>query len=163
MKISIIHVSIAAACLLLGAQMAQAASPTATTTMPVSVFLASGCSVSATDLAFGNLNGTATTDATNTVTVNCSNTTPYEVGLSHPATPACGSSHCMQSGANAIGYDVFSDAARTTQWLDIGSGSDVTGTATGAAQVYTVYGTASAFGANPGGAYADTVTVTVQY
>ena len=55
---------------------------TATTTFQVTAT----CLISATNLAFGAYTGTQT-DATSTVTVTCTNTTPYNIGLNAAHSP----------------------------------------------------------------------------
>jgi len=59
---------------------------TATTTFQVTATVNATCLISATNLAFGAYTGTQT-DATSTVTVTCTNTTPYNIGLNAAHSP----------------------------------------------------------------------------
>ena len=103
--------------------------------------------------------------ASSTVTVTCTNTTPYNVGLSAGlATGATVTTRSMTGPAAALlGYGLFSDAGHITNWgLTIGTDT-VTGTANGAAQPITVFGQIPAGEFVAPGAYADTITATVTF
>jgi len=136
---------------------------TATTTFQVTATVLSTCLVSATPLAFGNYSG-AQTDATSTVSVTCTNTTPYNVGLDAGlSTGATVTTRAMQNGSNTLGYALYSDSARTVNWGNTPGTDTVAGTGTGLAQTLTVYGRIPAGSLPAPGAYADTITVTVTY
>ena len=149
-----------AACLMPGA--AQAA--TTTTTFQVTATVLSTCQVSATGLAFGNYTG-AQTNATSTISVTCTNTTPYNVGLdAGTSAGATVTTRAMTGPAGALlGYALYSDAARSVNWGNTVGTDTVTGTGTGSAQALMVYGRIPAGSLPTPGAYADTVTVTVTY
>lgn len=103
--------------------------------------------------------------ATGSVTVNCSPNTTYSIGLNGgnnaSATPAPGDRR-MQGGLGAfVPYDLYQDLAAITFWGN-GAGSSVTGSGTGANQVYQVYGKLTNLNF-PADTYADTVTATVTY
>jgi spore coat protein U-like protein len=123
------------------------------------------CTISAVPLAFGTYNPTAGASATATISVSCTNTTPYNVGLDAGTT---GSSSIAQrlliNGAgNKIGYSMYKDAAHTMVWGQTVGTDTVAGTANGGTQQITVYGLL------PGGQYAfpgtytDTITATITY
>jgi len=120
------------------------------------------CSISATSLAFGIYTG-VTLNRTGTVTVNCTNTTSYNVGLSAgTATGATVTTRKMTSGSNLLYYALFSDSGRTTNWGSIPS-QGVAGTGSGIAQSLTVYGQIAAGQQVPPGSYTDTVIATITY
>lgn len=136
---------------------------TTNTTFAVTATVQASCSVSASALAFGTYS-TAQLDATSTVTVTCSNTTPYTVGLdAGTSTGATVTTRKMVNGANTLNYTLFNDAARTTNWGNTAPTNWVSGTGNGSAQALTVYGRipANQF-VNPV-AYNDTIAVTVTY
>lgn len=137
---------------------------TVTTTFAVTATVVATCLVSATPLGFGNYTGLVD-PASSTVTVTCTNTTPYNVGLSAGlATGATVTTRSMTGPAAALlGYGLFSDAGHTTNWgLTIGTDT-VTGTGNGAAQPITVFGQIPAAEFVAPGAYADTITATVTF
>jgi spore coat protein U-like protein len=137
---------------------------TATTTFGVSATVQATCLVSATAMAFGTYTGAVAT-STSTVSVTCTNTTPYNVGLSAGlATSATVTTRSMTGPAAALlSYSLFSDAARTVNWGQTIGTDTVTGTGNGAAQPITVYGQVAAAQYVAPGAYADTITATVTY
>jgi spore coat protein U-like protein len=150
---------------------AGASAATSTDTFTVSTNVTASCSVTAGNLAFADVdplaNATTATDGTSTISVTCSNTTPYDVGLSAGgATGATVSSRMMThtDATSTLAYALYSDAGRTTNWGETVATDTVAGTGTGAAQSLTVYGSVAAGQETAKvGAYSDTVTVTVTY
>lgn len=142
---------------------------TTTTTFNVTATVVASCSTSASALGFGNVDplslASTAVDGTTSVSVTCSNSTAYNVGLdAGAATGATVTTRQMTSGANTMNYALFSNAGRTTNWGNTVATDTVAGTGTGAAQSLTVYGRiASGQGTVPTGAYSDTITVTVTY
>lgn len=160
--------SLAAVCF--GLSVAAANAGTATTTMNVTANLVASCSVSATDLAFGNINVLTTNyDAQTNVVVTCTPSTAYTIGMGPGANyNATSGMRQMGSGANRIGYKLYQDSARTTTlWGDgvtAALGTTLAGTGSGSAQTFPVYGRVPVQAATPApGAYSDTLTVTVTY
>jgi spore coat protein U-like protein len=158
-----------AAALAMTATGVQAADTTGTFT--VSTNVTASCAVSATDLVFTDVdplaNATDATDGITTISVTCSNTTPYDVGLS--AGVAAGATTATRrmthtDGTNTLGYALFSDAIRSSNWGDTVSTDTVAGIGSGVAEDLTVYGQiASGQQTATVGAYTDTITVTVTY
>jgi len=150
-----------------GATPSQAA--TATTAFAVTATVLSGCTVAATDLAFGNYSSTAPvpTDATNTVTAVCSDGIAYTIaggaGGGVGATVAARKMTGTILGGT-LNYLLYSDAAHTTLWGD-GTLSTVTVGATASLlpQLYTIYGRIPIGQNSAAGLYADLVTVTLSY
>jgi spore coat protein U-like protein len=151
----------------IGAAPSQAA--TATTTFAVTATVLSGCTVAATDLAFGNYSGTAPvpTDATNTVTAICSDGITYTLaggaGAGVGATVAARKMTGTILGGT-LNYLLYADAAHTMLWGD-GTLSTVTVGATASLipQLYTIYGRIPAGQSPAAGLYTDLVTVTLSY
>lgn len=144
----------------------QVQAATATGTLNLSVTIQSTCSViSATAINFGTMSAiAANVDQTSTLTVRCSSTTPYNVGLSAGGgTGATVATRKMSSGANAVNYTLYRDAARTLVWGQTIGTDTVTGTGNGANQTLTIYGRVPAQTVPPPGTYTDSVTVTITY
>jgi spore coat protein U-like protein len=135
-----------------------ASAATATTTFAVTATVVATCSVTATSLAFGNYTGDVN-PATSTVSVTCTNSTPYTLSLSAgAATGATVTNRSMTAGGVLLGYGLFSDSGHTTNF-------DTTAsiTANGLAQPVTVYGQIPAGEYVAPGSYSDTITATVTY
>ena len=150
--------------LALGLAPMSAVAATATTTFAVTATVQATCVVSATAMSFGTYTA-AVANATSTVSVTCTNTTPYNVGLSAGlATGATVTTRKMTGPASALlGYALFSDAARTVNWGQTIGTDTVTGTGNGSAQALTVYGQVVAGQYVAPGSYTDTITATVTY
>jgi spore coat protein U-like protein len=149
--------------LTLGLASTAANAATASAPMAVSATVQATCLISANNLAFGNYSGVQL-DATSNVSVTCTNTTPYNVGLNQGlATGATVTTRQMQSGTNLLNYAIFSDTGRTTNWGNTVGTDTVAGTGTGSAQSISVYGRIAASQYVKPGAYTDTITATVNY
>jgi spore coat protein U-like protein len=136
-------------------------------TAPVRVTagLATTCTVATTDLAFGtydplvvnsagagsNLDGQAT------ITVTCSGGASPLVWIS----PGTGSR--IMTGPGNLSYELYSDAARTVVWGSTSATAVQLPVSSGVAQPVTVYGRIPSGQNVPVGAYAQTVTVTVNF
>ena len=129
---------------------------------------AQGCTISATSVNFGNYNvfNGSDVDSTGTVTYRCN-------GSAHNITVALtqgGSAtfnpRKMQKGAEALNYNLFRDASRTTIW-----GDGTTGTSTyqianppnNSDVNLTVYGRVPAGQDVSAGAFSDTITAVVNF
>ncbi len=143
---------------------ARAGASTATTTFAVSATVQATCLVAATPLAFGTYTGVAAS-TTSTVSVTCTNTTPYNVGLSAGlATGATVTTRKMTGPASAVlSYAMYQDSARSINWGATVGTDTVTGTGNGSAQAITIYGQLPAGQYVAPGAYSDTITATVTY
>ncbi len=143
---------------------APAFAATATTSFGVSATVQATCAVSATALGFGNYTPATNLDATSTITVTCSNSWPYTVGLdAGQSSGATVTTRKMTNGTNTLNYTLYSDSGRTTNWGNTDSTNWVSGAGNGSGQPVTVYGRV------PSGQYAnavtynDTIGVTVTY
>jgi len=140
---------------------------TQSTNMGVSATVTANCTISTTPVAFGSVDTLAGNhDATGSVSISCTNGAPW----SATANAGAGSGATlpvrrMTSGANTLAYSLYIDSSHASIW---GSGSGgtsaVTGTGSGSAQSFTIYGRVpSGQSSVPAGTYTDTVSVTVTY
>jgi len=127
---------------------------TAINTFGVTATVQASCSISASTLSFGSYNGTVAT-ATSAVSVTCTNSTPYNVGLSSGV--ASGPTSALLS------YSLFSDPSRSINWGQTVGSDTISGTGNGAVQALTVYGQAPAGQYLAPGSYTDTITATITY
>jgi len=136
---------------------------TASTTFQVTATIPSSCAVTATNLAFGNYTG-AVLDNTSVITVNCTNSTAYNIGLgAGTGTGATTTTRILTSGLNKLNYTLWRDSARSLNWGDTVGTDTLASTGTGAAQTFTVYGRIPASQSSNPGSYSDTITVTVSF
>ena len=141
-----------------------AAASTQTATFLVSTSVASTCTISTTPLSFGSYTGVLS-QAMASGTITCTNTTPYNVGLSAGlSTGATVTSRKMTGpGGALLAYSLFSDAGHTINWgVTVGTDT-VHMVGNGLGQPVTVYGQIPAGQYFAPGLYSDTITVTVTY
>ncbi|HEB0854522.1 spore coat protein U domain-containing protein [Citrobacter werkmanii] len=151
---------------------------TANGTFQVLMTIQKACTVttgSSSNITLGPVNTTATnTSASNTISINCSKTTPYFIGL----LPSAGNggnttgAGAMSSVANAatnsdkVPYQLNQTSATGPVWGNTATttsvGNGVASIGTGQGQNFTVYATAPSANFTPDD-YADTVTVNVNY
>ncbi len=150
-----------------------------TTTFNVRIIITKACTITAaaaTDVDFGSALSTATipSNAQGSVTAQCSALTPYTIALNAGANAATANdvttrrminTDAAVTTNNYVGYQLYSNAARTTVWGATAGTNTVAGTGNGLAQAYPIYGQV----ANPSvnnaatGNYQDTVTATITY
>jgi spore coat protein U-like protein len=149
-------------------------------TFAVTATVVSNCIIASTSaMAFGNYTPGAgdLALATSTITVRCSASTPYGIGLSegNAGTPSF-SPRVMTSGsvAGTLQYNLYTDSARTTNvWMNptnaaaVATNQGGVGTGMNNAITHTVYGrlidSATSQAAVPANDYTSTVTVTLNY
>lgn len=139
---------------------------TATGTLNLSITIAATCSVvSATSIDFGTVTDIGSNiDQTSTLTVNCSTTTPYNIGLSAGGgSGATYSSRKMSNAGNTVSYSLYRDSGRSQVWGETIGTNTVSGTGTASNQTITIYGRTPAQTAPAPGVYTDAVTVTINY
>lgn len=140
---------------------------TASTTFAVNATVVPACLVSANPLVFGNYDPTQGTnlDVTTTLLVTCTVGTSFRVGLSAGGgIGATVTSRKMTNGANTLGYALFQDSLRTTNWGNTpGTDTPAATVAPATASTLTVYGRVAAGQNVPAATYTDTITVTVTY
>lgn len=151
--------------LVLGATSAAHAATT-TTTFTVQITITASCVInSASTLNFGSQGVlSANVDQTSTIQVQCTNTTPYNIGLNAgTGSGATVTNRLMSNGAATVSYALYSNAGRTTNWGNTVGTDTVSATGNGAAQSYTVYGRVPAQTTPAPAVYTDTITTTVTY
>jgi spore coat protein U-like protein len=138
-----------------------------TDTFGVQLVVNNSCTITATGgtLNFGTVTGTIATDVDSftTLSVNCNSGATYSVGLNdgtHSTTPG---ERRLQSGANYLDYELYSDSGRSSVWTAANTTGDVDGTGNNAAQSLTVYGRVPGGQSVPAGTYTDTVTATIEF
>lgn len=132
-----------------------------TSSFDVSIQVLATCSISASNMTFSSITTgtTSNTDATSSLTVNCSNGTPYTIALGNGNNYSGG--RRMTNGTTNINYYLYSDSGRSTQW---NSASTQTGTGSGSDQSFNIYGRIPSGQSVPfTGAYSDTIIATVTY
>ena len=158
--------ALAGAALILLAFINPANAATATSTLAVQLTLSSSCVInSASTLNFG-AHGVliANVDSTSTLRVQCTNGTPYNVGLNAgTGSGATIAVRKMSNGARTINYSIYRNNTRTILWGNTVGTDTVAATGNGAAQSYTVYGRVPAQTTPAAAVYTDTITVTVTY
>ena len=159
---------VAAGVLLAFAGAAQAA--TKTDSFVVSATVAKNCVIDAPDLDLGTFDGTNDLTASSTISVNCTNGTPFSVDLSQGSSSSF-AMRTLVSGADRLNYNLYTTAAYTTVWGDATGGTGhATGTGAGMGvpqtQSLTVFGRLRAVdntGPIGAGTYNDTIVATITY
>lgn len=143
-------------------------------TFQVRIVITESCTISSTaptDIDFlSHVRATgAPADAQGTLTVNCSQGTPYQIGLSGgtnstgtAATPAAGERRMINATGSYVPYDLFSNTARSQFWGNTLGSNTVSGTGTAANVSHQVFGRVPSTNF-PAGTYTDTVTARVVY
>ena len=146
---------------------------TASSTFQVTLTIQKACTVVAgapSNISLGTVAANATNVAgNNTISVNCSKTTPYYIGLAPSNASTTGAGELAGTGANAdkVGYQLRSTAGTSgTIWGNTATatnvGNGVAGTGNGASQSHTVYVTVPSANFTPD-TYTDVVNVNVNY
>lgn len=138
--------------------------PSQYATFSVLASVGSDCTVSAAPLVFPTSTGLISVAISGMASLNvtCTNTTAYTVGLGNGTTGTGPAARKMMKGADSIIYGLYRDAAFAQPWSAVAGGT-ASGTGSGTAQTYTVYGQVAAGQTPPPGAYNDTVGITVTY
>jgi len=135
----------------------------ATAQFSVTATIVKDCTVSASNLAFGNYTG-AVKNSTTSVSVTCTSGTTYTVGLSAGlASGATVTTRKMQNGSALLSYGLFTNSGHTINWGNTSATNWVSGTGSGSSQAITVYGQIPAAQYVTPGSYTDTITVSVTY
>lgn len=138
---------------------------TASASSSATATVISVCYVSAGNLDFGTAGVlTASIDGSSRLKLQCSNGTPYNIGLNAGTGPgATVANRKMTSGGNTVGYSLYSDSARTTVWGETIGVDTVAGSGTGLSANVDVYGRVPAQITPAPATYTDTIVVTVTY
>lgn len=145
------------------------AAETDTQSFQVKLTVTSACDIhtaAARDVDFGSHKSTETDiTAEGGLTVNCTNGTPYDIGLDNGSNFGDGQRK-MKSAATGelVGYELFRDTARSQTWGSNAGENTLHATGTGANENVPVYGKVIIAGSNlKAGDYIDAVTATVTY
>ena len=151
----------------LGATVAGTAlAATSTGSFQVTLTIQGTCSLqTASNLAFGTQTAiTSNLDASSSITVLCTNATPYTIGLSAgTGTGATVAARILTNGTATLPYSIYQDSARSVVWGFTPGVDAQSGTGTGSIQTFTAYGRVPPASNLTAGAYTDTVSVTVTY
>jgi spore coat protein U-like protein len=144
------------------------AAPQATTNLNVSANVVASCTISATNLAFGNLstNVAANVDVAAALTVNCPTGQAYAITMGNGSgvgATAAVRKMTRTSGTETVDYAIYRDAGRTQTWgSTIGTDTSAS-TGTGANQTFQVYGRVPVQSGLTAGAHTDVVVVNIDY
>ncbi len=146
---------------------------TATSSFQVTATVLSTCSASATAVAFPNYTpGGGALTANGTISVKCTNTSPYHVALNAGSSTGDAFSQrlmTLAAGTATLQYNLYTTAGFATVFGDgTGTTATIAGTGAGLATpvTTTVYGQLLDSTANQAvapGNYSDTITVTISY
>jgi spore coat protein U-like protein len=146
-------------------QLAAQASTTKNATFTVSLTITSDCSIAANALNFGT-NGViaAAINQATTLSVTCSNSTPYVVGLDGGnVSGSTVTTRLMGAGAATVQFQLYQDSSRTTVWGNTSGTNTVSGTGNGSAQTLNVYGSVPVQATPTANTYTTTVTASITF
>ena len=141
---------------------------TQTASFDVSMKIVADCTISATGIDFGQTQGvlTSAVGGSSAITVACTNTTPYSVGLNAgTGTGSSGTDRFLSgSGTNAgtVRFNLYK-APGASPWGNTQGSNTLDGTGTGTAQSLTVYGEIPAQATPSPDNYKSTITATVYF
>ncbi len=140
------------------------ASATWANAMNVTASVLFKCLVTGGTLDFGTVSSlaSAVTAQTN-ISVTCSNSLAYNVGLDNGLNGTSPTTRKMTSGANSVSYSLFRDASRLLNWGATIGTDTLGGTGTGSAVSTPIYGRVPVQTTPPPATYTDTVQITVTY
>lgn len=131
-----------------------------------SATLDASCNVSSGNVGFGSVGAlSANVDATGSVSVQCTNTTPYRISLNWGLGAGAGPLSRRMTGpsSNVVAYTIYRDAGRTQEWGNTLGTTTVDSTGTGSTQTHTGYARVAPQTTPPAGSYSDTIIATVNY
>jgi len=142
---------------------------TATGTLPISLTVTASCTVvSSPTLTFPSSGVlTANVDATTNITVVCTDTTTYDIGLDAGQTTGATvtTRKMVGTGGNTdkVSYALYSDTGRSANWGNTVGTDTVHLTGTGSNIATTVYGRVPPQASVKPDTYTDTVNITVTF
>jgi spore coat protein U-like protein len=137
---------------------------TSTATFTVTATIVANCLLSATSLNMGNYAGVKL-NANSTLTVTCTNTTSFNIGLSAGTSPGATVMTRKMTGPGSamLNYSLFRDSGLTQNWgMTVGTDT-LSSTGNGVAQNFSVYGQIPAGQFVTPGTYNDTIIATITY
>jgi spore coat protein U-like protein len=133
----------------------------------------SNCNVAVTSVNFGSTGSfiASAIDTTGTINVQCTDGSPYSVGLDNGQHASGGQRRMQALAGQYVSYGLYTDSAYSLGWTTTsssascsgGTGTCALGTGTGATQPITIYAQIPPQNAPAPGNYADTVVVTVTF
>jgi spore coat protein U-like protein len=144
---------------------------TSTATFNVTLTLQANCGITANPLNFGTAGVLSTAiNQQSTLSVTCTNTTPYNVGLDAGTVTGSSITSRLMAGTatgntgTTVAFQLYQDAGHTTVWGNTQGTNTVAGTGTGAAQTINVYGQVAPQATTPRpDTYQTTITATVYF
>ena len=128
--------------------------------MTVSVSVPKKCLITGNTLNFGTVSALSSIiDVSTNLSVSCSNTLAYNIGLGNGLNGTLPTNRKMMQGANAVSYSLYRDAARTLNWGSTIGTDTYSSTGTGSAVSVPVYGRVPVQTTPPPQTYTDSVVV----
>ena len=151
--------------ILAGASVLNANAATSSTTMDVTANVVAVCNITAYNLAFGTYNPLSGTDldSTSRIDVSCTSGTAFNVGLdagNGSGATVSGRKMTISGGSDTLGYKIFKDTERTSNWGNTVGTDTMSGTTSA---ILTAYGRIESGQSVPIGSYSDTLNVTVTF
>ncbi len=137
----------------------------AITSFPVTARVSPSCAISAEDLQFNTYSG-AQLDARSLITVTCTDSTRWNVGLNPGTYPGATVTTRRMTGTKknaSLAYDLYRDSERTLNWGETIGSDTKSGTGTGAPDTIKVYGRIPASQSPKSGGYLDLITATITF
>lgn len=143
---------------------------TNTSPLTVTLTLLANCTITANPLNFGSTGVlAAAVNQQTTVSVTCTNTTPYNIGLDGGTVTGSTVTARLMAGTatgntgTTVGFQLYQDSGRTTLFGNTQGTNTEGGTGTGSAQSISVYGQVPAQATPKPDTYTTTVTATVYF
>jgi spore coat protein U-like protein len=137
-----------------------------TTTMPVSLLIEGGCSVTASPMVFPSPVAQEALNATGQINITCTNGTPFEIGIDAGAHSADVAARAMQDAGTLelIVYSIYQTGAHVVVWGNTQGVDTIASAGDGFAQQFAAYGHIPVPATVPSaGTYTDTVNVFVYF
>ncbi|MBW8637889.1 spore coat U domain-containing protein [Hoeflea sp. WL0058] len=137
---------------------------TATAEFGVSLTITAECTLSASDITFPST-GIVDTQITATadLSVECTNDSPFEIGLSGGTSGNTGARVLTNLDGDTVSYQLYQDNSYTTVWGDDDATTKSVESATGSEEAHTIHAVVSSGQNVPTGTYTDAITATIWY
>jgi spore coat protein U-like protein len=135
--------------------------------LAVSATVTNNCVVSTSPMVFAGVDVTSNAhlDSTAELSVRCTKDAAWTAtaGVGSGTGASLSERRMMNGETNLLGYNLYTDLAKTTVWGGAGPGT-ISATGSGAEQLRTIYGRVfGGQGSLPAGTYQDTVQIVVSY
>ena len=143
----------------------------ATAQMRVQLTILPGCTIATTPMTFNAVQGSATgpVASTSSLTVTCTASTGYNIGLNAGTVPSSTETNRLLAGTltgntTTIPFGLYQDSGYATPWGNTQGTNTLSDLGTGVVKTYTVYGQATLSATMPApDVYSSTVTATVYF